>query len=420
MTKERVVVTGIGTVSSVGTGREQFWNGIVEGRSGVKRVTIARVKEEMQSACKIAAEIVDFDPSKYLEPKQVRRTDRFIQFAVAAAQLAVDDAKLDMKQEDPTRVGVVVGSAAGGFETIENQYRVLMERGPDRCSPFTVPMLIVNMAAGWVSILHNAKGPNSCSVTACATSANSIGDAYMMIERGDADVMFAGGSEAPITALCMAGFSSARTLSTRNAEPEKASRPFDKDRDGFVMGEGGAILILESLSHAQKRGAKILAELVGYGMTGDAWDIVQPCADGNGAARAMQAALKQAGMKPEDVNYINAHGTSTPLGDRAETTAIKTVFGEHATNHKVAVSSSKSMTGHLLGAAGALEAAVCIMAINDSILPPTINLDNPDPECDLDYVAKVARKGVNVDVAMSNSFGFGGHNACLLFKKFKS
>jgi 3-oxoacyl-[acyl-carrier-protein] synthase II len=420
MTKERVVVTGIGTVSSVGTGRQEFWNGIVEGRSGVKRVTTARVVEKMQSACKIAAEIVDFDPSKYLEPKQVRRTDRFIQFAVAAAQLAVDDAKLDMKQEDPTRVGVVVGSAAGGFETIENQYRVLMERGPDRCSPFTVPMLIVNMAAGWVSILHNAKGPNSCTVTACATSANSIGDAYMMIQRGDADVMFAGGSEAPITALCMAGFSSARTLSTRNAEPEKASRPFDKDRDGFVMGEGGAILILESLPHAQKRGAKILAELVGYGMTGDAWDIVQPCADGNGAARAMQAALKQAGMKPEDVQYINAHGTSTPLGDRAETTAIKTVFGEHATNHKVAVSSSKSMTGHLLGAAGALEAAVCIMAINDSILPPTINLDNPDPECDLDYVAKVARKGVNIDVALSNSFGFGGHNACLLFKKFKS
>jgi 3-oxoacyl-[acyl-carrier-protein] synthase II len=420
MTKERVVVTGIGAVSAVGTGIEEFWNGIVQGRSGVKRVTTARVKEEMQSACKIAAEIVDFDPSKYLEPKQVRRTDRFIQFAVAAAQLAVDDAKLDMKQEDPTRVGVVVGSAAGGFDTIEQQYRVLMERGPDRCSPFTVPMLIVNMAAGWVSILHNAKGPNSCTVTACATSANSIGDAYMMIERGDADVMFAGGSEAPITALCMAGFSSARTLSTRNDEPEKASRPFDKDRDGFVMGEGGAILILESLSHAQKRGAKIYAELVGYGMTGDAWDIVQPCADGNGAARAMQAALKQAGMKPEEVNYINAHGTSTPLGDRAETTAIKTVFGEHATKHKVAVSSSKSMTGHLLGAAGALEAAVCIMAINDSILPPTINLDNPDPECDLDYVPKVARKGVNVDVAMSNSFGFGGHNACLLFKKFKS
>ncbi|MBS2002947.1 MAG: beta-ketoacyl-ACP synthase II [Candidatus Obscuribacterales bacterium] len=420
MTKERVVVTGIGAVSAVGTGIEEFWKGIVQGRSGVKRVTTARVKEEMQSACKIAAEIVDFDASKYLEPKQVRRTDRFIQFAVAAAQLAVDDAKLDMKQEDPTRVGVVVGSAAGGFETIEQQYRVLMERGPDRCSPFTVPMLIVNMAAGWVSILHNAKGPNSCTVTACATSANSIGDAYMMIERGDADVMFAGGSEAPITALCMAGFSSARTLSTRNNEPERASRPFDKDRDGFVMGEGGAILILESLSHAQKRGAKILAELVGYGMTGDAWDIVQPCADGNGAARAMQAALKQAGMKPEDVNYINAHGTSTPLGDRAETTAIKSVFGEHATKHKLAVSSSKSMTGHLLGAAGALEAAVCIMAINDSILPPTINLDNPDPECDLDYVANVARKGVNIDVALSNSFGFGGHNACLLFKKFKS
>ncbi|HEY9677316.1 MAG TPA: beta-ketoacyl-ACP synthase II [Drouetiella sp.] len=420
MTKERVVVTGIGAVSSVGTGIEDFWKGIVEGRSGVKRVTTARVKEEMQSACKIAAEIVDFDPSKYLEPKQVRRTDRFIQFAVAAAQLAVEDAKLDMKQEDPTRVGVVVGSAAGGFETIEQQYRVLMERGPDRCSPFTVPMLIVNMAAGWVSILHNAKGPNTCSVTACATSANSIGDAYKIIERGEADVMFAGGSEAPITALCMAGFASARTLSTRNDAPEKASRPFDKDRDGFVMGEGGAILILESLSHAQKRGARIYAELAGYGMTGDAHDIVQPCADGNGAARAMVAALQQAGMKPEDVDYINAHGTSTPLGDRAETQAIKSVFGEHATKHKVAVSSSKSMTGHLLGAAGALESAVCIMAINDSILPPTINLDNADEQCDLDYVPNVARRNVNVDVAMSNSFGFGGHNACLLFKKFKS
>jgi 3-oxoacyl-[acyl-carrier-protein] synthase II len=277
-------------------------------------------------------------------------------------------------------------------------------------------MLIVNMAAGWVSILHNAKGPNTCTVTACATSANSIGDAYMIIQRGDADVMFAGGSEAPITSLCMAGFASARTLSTRNNEPERASRPFDKDRDGFVMGEGGAILILESLNHAKARGAHIYAELVGYGMTGDAFDIVQPCVDGNGAGRAMKLALKHAGLEAKDVSYINAHGTSTPLGDKAETTAIKNVFGNYAKNG-LTVSSSKSMTGHLLGAAGAIEAAVSILAIEDSILPPTINLDNPDPECDLDYVPHKARHNVPVNVAMSNSFGFGGHNACLIFKK---
>jgi len=416
MTKERVVVTGIGIVSSVGTGREEFWNGIINGRSGVKHVT--RVPKELQSACKIAAEVSDFEPTKYMEPKQVRRTDRFIQFAIAAAQLAVEDAKFDSSKEDPTRVGVVVGSAAGGFQTIEDQFRILTTKGPDRCSPFTVPSLIVNMAAGWVSMLHNAKGPNSCSVTACATSANSIGDAFLIIQRGDADVMFAGGSEAPITSLVMAGFAAARTLSTRNDEPERASRPFDKDRDGFVMGEGGCVLILESLAHATNRGAKILAELVGYGMTADAYDIVQPNASGEGAARAMEAALKQAGLKPEDVQYVNAHGTSTMLGDRAETTALKRVFKDHATSHKLAVSSTKSMTGHLLGAAGAIEAAACILAMNDSILPPTINLDEPDPECDLDYVPNTARRNTNVEVALSNSFGFGGHNACLLFKKY--
>ncbi|HEY9717159.1 MAG TPA: beta-ketoacyl-ACP synthase II [Trichormus sp.] len=410
----RVVVTGIGVVTSVGIGKESFWQGIVNGRSGVKRVT--RVPENLQSSCKIAAEITEFDAAKYMDPKQVKRTDRFIQFAVAAAQLAVDDAKLDTKKEDPHRVGVVVGSAAGGFATIEDQLAQLHRRGPDRCSPFTVPMLIVNMAAGWVSILHNAKGPNTCSVTACATSANSVGDAMMIIQRGDADVMFAGGAEAPITPLCMAGFASARTLSTRNDEPEKASRPFDKDRDGFVMGEGAAILILESLDHATKRGAHIYAELVGYGMTGDAFDIVQPCGDGDGAARAMQQALKHANLQPGDVDYINAHGTSTTLGDKAETAAIKRVFGDHARNG-LAVSSTKSMTGHLLGATGAVEAAVSVLAIQDSILPPTINLDDPDPDCDLDYVPKVARKNAKVDVAMSNSFGFGGHNACLIFKK---
>lgn len=414
MLKERVVVTGIGVVSSVGIGKDEFWQGIVNGKSGVKPIT--RVPEEYRSACTIGAEITDFDPTKYMEPKQAKRSDRFIQFAVAASRLAVEDAKLDTSKEDPERVGVVVGSAAGGFQSIEEQFHVLTKKGPDRCSPFTVPMLIVNMAAGWVSILHNAKGPNTCSVTACATSANSIGDAYMIIQRGDADVMFAGGSEAPITSLCMAGFASARTLSTRNDAPEKASRPFDKDRDGFVMGEGGAILILESLTHAQARGAHIYAELVGYGMTGDAFDIVQPCGDGNGAGRAMKIALKHAGLQPTDVQYINAHGTSTPLGDRAETTAIKNVFGDYAKNG-LTVSSSKSMTGHLLGAAGAIEAAVSILAIHDSIIPPTINLDNPDPECDLDYVPHKARHNVPVNVAMSNSFGFGGHNACLIFKK---
>jgi 3-oxoacyl-[acyl-carrier-protein] synthase II len=414
MTKERVVVTGIGVVSPVGTGKTDFWHGIVSGKSGVKRIT--RIKEVYRSACLVAAEITDFEPTKYMEPKQAKRTDRFIQFAIAASRLAVEDAHLDMSKEDPERVGVVVGSAAGGFESIEEQFNILTKKGPDRCSPFTVPLLIVNMAAGWVSMLHNAKGPNTCSVTACATSTNSIGDAYMIIQRGDADVMFAGGSEAPITSLCMAGFASARTLSLRNDEPERASRPFDKDRDGFVMGEGGGILILESLSHAQARGAHIYAELVGYGMTGDAYDIVQPCADGSGAARAMQMALKHAGLAPTDVTYINAHGTSTPLGDKAETRAIKKVFEDYAKNG-LTVSSSKSMTGHLLGAAGALEAAISVLAIHDSILPPTINLDNPDPECDLDYIPNKARHNVPVNVAMSNSFGFGGHNACLVFKK---
>lgn len=415
VSNERVVVTGIGTISSVGIGKDDFWAGILAGRSGVKRVTL--VAEKLQSACKIGAEITDFDPLKYMEPKQAKRMDRFIQFAVAASKLAVADAKLDTSQEDPTRVGVVVGSAAGGFQTIEAQMMILLEKGPDRCSPFTVPMLIVNMAAGWVSILNNAKGPNSCTVTACATSAHSLGDAFRLIQRGEADVMIAGGSEAPITSLCMAGFASARTLSTRNDAPEKASRPFDRDRDGFVMGEGAAILILESLSHAKKRGAHIYAEMVGYGQSGDAYDIVQPCTDGAGAARAMQAALKDANLKPTDVTYINAHGTSTGLGDRAETQAIKSVFGEYATSKKLAVSSTKSMTGHLLGAAGGIEAAVCVMAIAHSSLPATINLDNPDPECDLDYIPHTSRRNLPVNVTMSNSFGFGGHNACLIFKK---
>lgn len=417
MTKERVVVTGLGPISAVGTGKEQFWDGIVNGRSGVKLVQ--RIPEKLRPSCKIAAEMLDFDPLQYMDHKAVKRTDRFIQFAIAASKLALADSKLDLAKENMERVGTAVGSAAGGFQTIEDQYSVLMEKGPDRCSPFTVPMLIVNMAAGWVSMLHGAKGPNTCTVTACATSSHSIGDAYRIIERGEADIMFAGGSEAPIAALVMAGFASARTLSTRNDQPTKASRPFDKKRDGFVMGEGGAILILESLTHAKARGAHIYAEIVGFGSTSDAYDIVQPCADGAGAARAMQCALDQAGIKPEEVDYINAHGTSTPLGDKAETNAIKRVFGEHATSHKLCISSSKSMTGHLLGAAGAIEAAVAIMAIETSIIPPTINMEEPDPDCDLNYVPNVAIRDTKVDVVMSNSFGFGGHNAALAFRRFK-
>lgn len=418
MANERVVVTGIGPVSSVGLGRDEFWNGIVSGKSGVKR--IERIPLSQQPACKIAAEITNFDASKYMDARAIRRTDRFIQFAVAASKMAAVDAKIDMTKEDPFRVGVVVGSAAGGFQAIEDQFRILLEKGPDRCSPMTVPMLIVNMAAGWVSIVHNAKGPNLCTVTACATSAHSVGDAYKLIERGEADVMFAGGSEAPITSLVMAGFSSARTLSTRNDEPERASRPFDKDRDGFVIGEGAAVLILESLTHAKNRGANIYAEIVGYGSTADAYDIVQPRPDGEGAGRAISLALSYNNLKPEDVSYVNAHGTSTSLGDKAETTAIKLVFGDYAKSGKLAVSSTKSMTGHLLGAAGALEAAISCLAIKESIIPPTINLENPDPNCDLDYVPLKARHNQDVQVAISNSFGFGGHNCCLAFRKYVS
>lgn len=414
MTKHRVVVTGIGIVSSLGLGKDPFWENILAGKSGISRVTL--FDEKYQSYCKIAGEIPQFDSKQFMEPKQAKRMDRFIQFAVAASKLAVSDANIDLSKEDPNRVGVVIGSAAGGFETIEKNFRILVEKGPDRVSPFTVPMLIVNMAAGWVSMLHNARGPNSCTVTACATSSHSIGDAYRIIQRGEADVMFAGGTEAPVTALCMAGFAAARTLSQRNAEPERASRPWDKDRDGFVMAEGGAVLILESLDHALERGATIYGEVAGYGMTGDAYDIVAPCVDGEGAKRAMEVALKDAQLSPSDVNYINAHGTSTLLGDRAETVAIKRAFGDHA--GKVAVSSTKSMTGHLLGAAGAIEAAISILACRDSAIPPTINLENVDSECDLDYVPNTARRGVEVNVAMSNSFGFGGHNACLVFKKF--
>lgn len=413
---ERVVVTGIGVLSSVGIGKDTFWPNLLNGKSGIRTVTL--LKPDEMSACKIAGEITEFDPLQYTDAKSAKRQDRFIQFAVAAAKLAYEDSGLEAARADlkPERFGVVIGSAAGGLSTFEKNYRAMLERGPDRVSPFTVPMLIVNMAAGWVSIIYNAKGPNLCSVTACATSAHSIGDAYNIIKRGDADVMFAGGSEAPITPLCMAGFAAARTLSTRNDEPEKASRPFDKDRDGFVMAEGGAVLMLENAKFAAQRGAKIYAEVAGYGATGDAYDIVAPCGDGEGAARSMMIALEDGGMKPTDINYINAHGTSTTLGDRAETAAIKRVFGDHAA--KVPVSSTKSMTGHLLGAAGGIEAAISCLAIAERAVPPTINLDNPDELCDLDYVPNKARRDIDVTGVMSNSFGFGGHNASLVFKKY--
>lgn len=410
----RVVITGMGIISPFGVGLDLFWDSIIQGKSGIKLIKNTDVS---QHSVKIGGEVSGFDPALYLDKKEAKRMDRFTQLALVAAQQAVKDAGLDMSKEDPTRVGVIVGSASGGMSTIEQNHRVIMEKGPSKCSPFTVPMMIVDMAAGRISIMFNAKGPNKCVVTACATASHSLGDAFRSIQYGEADVMIAGGSEAPLTPLALAGFSSARTLSTRNDEPEKASRPFDKGRDGFVMSEGAGIFILESLEHALDRGARIYAEFAGYGATADANDIVAPCADGDGAARAMAVALKDAGMKPEDICYINAHGTSTPLGDVAETIAVKRIFGDYAKNGLL-VSSTKSMIGHLLGAAGAVEAAACLKAIETGIIPPTINLDDPDEECDLDYIPHTSRKVGNINGVMSNSFGFGGHNASLIFKKY--
>jgi len=412
----RVVITGMGIVSPFGVGLDLFWNSIVQGKSGIKPITIMDVS---QHNVKIAGELTDFDASLYLDKKEARRMDRFTQFAMVAAKLAAEDAKLDVNQEDPTRVGVIVGSAAGGIGTIESNYRAILEKGPTKCSPFTVPMMITNIAAGRISIMLNAKGPNKCVVTACATATHSLGDAFRTIAYGDADVMIAGGTEAAITPLSMAGFASARTLSTRNDEPELASRPFDIGRDGFVMSEGSGIFVLESLDHALARGARIYAEFAGYGASADAFDIVAPHPEGEGAARAMQLALDDADLKSTDIQYINAHGTSTPLGDIAETLAIKRVFGNYAKNGLL-VSSTKSMVGHLLGAAGGVEAAACIKTIETGIVTPTINLVNQDEKCDLDYVANKSRNVGNIDATMSNSFGFGGHNASLIFKKYVS
>jgi 3-oxoacyl-[acyl-carrier-protein] synthase II len=409
----RVVITGMGVVTALGQDLETFWGNLTSGKSGVGLIENFDVSEY---PTRIAAEMKDFNVEDYVDRKESRRMDRFVQFAVAGAINALKDANLNLKEDtDPERVGVSVGSGIGGLNTWEEQHRILLEKGPKRVSPFFIPMMIANMASGHISMITGAKGPNSTAVTACATGTHSIGDSFKMIQRGDADVMICGGAEATITPIGVAGFCALRAMSTRNDEPHKASRPFDTDRDGFVMGEGAGVLILESMEHAQKRGARIYAEVIGYGMSGDAYHMTDP--DPDGAARCMTKAIKDAGIAPEAISYINAHGTSTSVGDRSETTAIKKAFGDHA--YKVAVSSTKSMTGHLLGAAGGVEAVICGLTISNSLIAPTINLDNPDPECDLDYVPNTAREA-KVDIAMSNSFGFGGHNATIILKRFEA
>jgi 3-oxoacyl-[acyl-carrier-protein] synthase II len=411
--QKRVVVTGLGVISPVGTGLEQFWTSLTSGVSGIRK--IARFDATNYST-QIAGEVVDFNPMQYMDKKEARRMDRFTQFAVVASGMAIEDAGLDLDNVDRDRVGVILGSGIGGIETLENQAAVLAEKGPSRVSPVFVPMIIANMGAGQVAINYGLHGPNITSVSACASSSSAIGDAFKMLQLGYADVIVSGGMEAPITPLAIAGFCTMKAMSSRNEEPELASRPFDTGRDGFVASEGAAILIMETLEHALKRGARIYAEIVGYGCSCDAYHMVAPDPEGNGAVNSMKAALKDAGVSPETVDYINAHATSTPLGDKAETLAIKKVFGEHA--YKLAVSSTKSMTGHLLGAAGGLEAMACILTIQRGIIPPTINYEEPDPDCDLDIVPNVARKA-KVGFALSNSFGFGGHNATLAFKEYE-
>jgi 3-oxoacyl-[acyl-carrier-protein] synthase II len=414
MDKRRVVITGVGAVTPVGNTADEFWAALLEGRSGIGPITRF---DATGFATRIAGEIKGFDSLKYIDKKDDRKFDPFLKYAVACATMAVEDAALKTDSVDPTRFGVLVGSGIGGLETLLSNYEVLRTKGPDRVSPFFIPMLIVNMASGVVSMRLGAKGPNSSVVTACATGNHAIGDATKIIQRGDADVMIAGGSEAIIIPLTIAGFCQMKAMSTRNDDPTRASRPFDAERDGFVCGEGGGLLVLESLEHARRRGARIYAEVVGYGMTGDAHHMTAPDPDGDGAARAMAAALHDAGLEPSAVGYINAHGTSTPYNDKFETIAIKRVFGEHA--RKLAVSSTKSMTGHLLGAAGGIEAIATAFALYHGMLPPTINYEKPDPECDLDYVPNQARKQ-EVEVALSNAFGFGGTNATLAFKKYRA
>ncbi|MBU9721802.1 MULTISPECIES: beta-ketoacyl-ACP synthase II [Bacillaceae] len=412
MKKNRVVVTGIGAVTPLANDAHTTWTKVVNGESGIDKLQ----KYEVGTfPTEVAAEALEFDPAAFIDPKDARKMDRFTQFAVAASIMAVKDAKLEINDENAHRVGVWIGSGIGGMETFEKQFRMYEKRGHRRVSPFFVPMMIPDMASGQVSITLGAKGVNSCTVTACASGANSIGDAFKVIQRGDADVMVTGGAEAPITEMAFAGFSSAKALST-NPDPKTASRPFDQNRDGFVMGEGSGILILESLESALARNATIYAEIVGYGATGDAYHVTAPAPEGEGGVRAMREAIKDAELTPEQITYLNAHGTSTEYNDKYETAAAKTVFGDHVKN--LAISSTKSMTGHLLGAAGAVEAIFSVKAIQEGIIPPTMNLETPDPECDLDYVPNKARKQ-DVHAVMSNSLGFGGHNVALVFKKYQ-
>lgn len=410
--KKRVAITGIGVVSPIGIGIENFWNSIKEGKSGIDTVTKIDITN---LPTKVAAEIKDFDPNEFIDKKEARRMDKFTQYAMAAAKMAINKSGLDMEKLDKYRAGVIIGSGVGGIETLEEQHNVLINKGPGRISPFFIPMMISNMASGRIAIEYGLKGFNECVVTACATSNNAIGDAFKVIQRGDADVIITGGSEAAITPLSFAGFCSMGAMSA-NPDPKTACRPFDAERDGFVMGEGSAILILEELEHALSRGAEIVAEIVGYGCTCDAYHITAVAPGGEGGARCMRLALQDAGISPEEVGYINAHGTSTPINDPNETAAIKTAFGDHA--YKLAVSSTKSMTGHLLGAAGAIEAVATAMALKEGFLPPTINYKTPDPECDLDYVPNTGRKA-DLKYAISNALGFGGHNATIVFKKYE-
>ena len=410
--KHRVVVTGMGVVSPVGIGVGQFWNSIVNGVCGIDYVTGF---DTTNFDVKIGAEVKNFDPGQFLDKKEIRRTDRVVQFGVAASKMALEDSKLSIDDSSADDIGVIIGSGIGGIKTYEEQCRVYIEKGPGRVSPFFIPMIIPDMVSGYVSIVTGAKGPNHTVVTACASAAHSMGDSFRIIQRGDAKAMITGGSEAAVTGLSYAGFISAGALSTRNDDPKGASRPFDLNRDGFVMGEGAGVLILEEMEHAIQRGAKIYAEVVGVGETGDAYHMTAPNPEGYGAARAMSLAMLDAGIGPEQVSYINAHGTSTPPNDRMESAAIKTVFGKYA--KQVAISSTKSMTGHLLGAAGGIESIISVCSIIHGMIPPTINYQTPDPDCDLDYTPNQARKA-NLEYVLSNSLGFGGHNICLAFKKF--
>src|SRR5438477_1886786 len=410
----RVVITGLGVVTPVGNDLETFWKNLVQGKSGIRRI---QTFDTANYDCKIGGEVREFEPKNFFKnAKDVRRTDRFVQLAMAASKMSVQDSGLDLEKVNRDRFGVIVSSGIGGLKTLEDQFSVLMNKGPQRVSAFTIPMLISNMASGLISMEFGLRGPNMCIVTACATSNNSIGESWRIIKFGDADIFLAGGSEASVVELGLAGFSAMRALSRRNDQPERASRPFDRDRDGFVMSEGAGVAIVEELEHAKKRGAKIYCELAGYGLSADAYHMTAPPPGGEGAARAMQIAMKHAAITPEDVDYINAHATSTDIGDICETRAIKQVFGDYA--YKVAISSTKSMTGHLLGGAGAVEMAACALAIRDGVIPPTINLENPGEECDLDYTANVAREK-KVRVALNNSFGFGGHNATLVAAAFE-